>query len=241
VPPVTTPSYDSDNLAVWLKSVSFLHNRRFRSAYARGMDSGHHICRDKGSRDDLHIEWRVHVLLWAAAQAAGLDGDFVECGVNTGIYSLAVCEYVDFNRLDKQFYLFDTFQGIPDEQISQEERALNREAENAANYSECYDVARRNFSDFPRARLVRGRVPDSLRTVDIDRVAYLSIDMNIVQPEIAALEWFWDKLSMGAPVVFDDYGWLGFLPQKTAIDAFAEAHGVPVLELPTGQGLMIKR
>ena len=26
--------------------------------------------------------------------------------------SLAVCDYVDFNALDKNFYLFDTFRGI---------------------------------------------------------------------------------------------------------------------------------
>src|SRR5882672_10236380 len=89
-------SYLADALAVWHKSVDFLHDPRFVSAYRRGMDSGHHIGRAPGSTEDLHIEWRVHVLLWAAQHASELQGDFVECGVNTGMYSLAICEYLDF-------------------------------------------------------------------------------------------------------------------------------------------------
>ena len=48
---------------------------------------------------------------------------------------------------------------------------------------------------------MKGRVPESLEAVEIESVAYLSIDMNIVEPEIAALEYFWDKLVPGALVV----------------------------------------
>jgi hypothetical protein len=32
--------------------------------------------------------------------------------------------------------------------------------------------------------------------------------MNIAKPERAAIEHFWDRLVVGAPVIFDDYGWL---------------------------------
>ena len=235
-----TPSYDADNLTVYQKSAEFLGDPRFQSAYASGMDSGHHIVRSRDSREDLHIEWRVHVLLWAAAHAARLPGDFVECGVNTGIYSLAVCHYLDFNATGKSFWLFDTFKGIPEDQISESERALGRAKENADWYSECFEIAQANFAAYPRAQLVRGRVPDTLVTVPIEEVAYLSLDMNIVEPEVAAFEFFWDKLVPGAPVVLDDYGWLGFSPQKEAMDALAGERGVEILTLPTGQGLLIR-
>jgi hypothetical protein len=76
--------------------------------------------------------------------------------------------------------------------------------------------------------------------VDIRRVCYLSIDMNIVEPEIAAIEFFWDKLSPGAPVVLDDYGWSNYRLQKEAMDRFARQRGVAILTLPTGQGLLLK-
>jgi hypothetical protein len=234
------PTYNADSLIVAQKSVGFLESPRFRAAYDRGMNSGHHIVRERGSRDDIHIEWRVHVVLWAAAHAARLPGDFVECGVNTGIYSLAICDYLDFNTTGKSFWLFDTFSGIPEEQISDRERSLGRVEENAAYYSDCYEIARENFAPYPRAQLVRGKVPETLPTVPIGQVAYLSIDMNVVEPEIEALEFFWDKLAAGAPIVLDDYGWLGYRPQKEAIDEFARDRNVEVLELPTGQGLILR-
>ncbi len=234
------PSYSADNLAVWKKNVDFLADPRFVEAYRCGMGSGHHMCRPPGSDRDIHIEWRVHVLLWAAVHAAKLAGDFVECGVNTGIYSLAVCQYLDFNRTGKSFYLFDTYCGIPAEQMTDEERSLGRADQHSKLYSECYDIARRNFSPYPKAVLVRGVVPDTLDTVDIPRVCYLSIDMNIVQPEIAAIEFFWDKLSPGAPVILDDYGWEHFSPQREAMNAFAKRKSVEILTLPTGQGLLLR-
>ena len=74
----------------------------------------------------------------------------------------------------------------------------------------------------------------------IKQVCYLSLDLNCAEPEIAAIRFFWDLLVPGAPVVLDDYGSLGYVPQKLAMDAFAAEVNVPVLTLPTGQGLIIK-
>jgi hypothetical protein len=83
-------------------------------------------------------------------------------------------------------------------------------------------------------------VPDTLELVDTPRVAFLSIDMNNTAPEIAAAEFFWPKLTPGAPVILDDYGWAEHIEQKRAFDAFAARHGVCILSLPTGQGLIVK-
>lgn len=233
------PCYDHDGMRLYGKNTAFLDDRRFARAYAAGMDSGHKINRRRGSRTDIHIEWRVHIACWAAQHGLRLDGDFVECGVNTGILSLAICHYLDFNETGRNFYLFDTFRGIPEEQMLASERRP-RTAENRSYYEECYETARRNFAPFPRAQLVRGRVPDTLASAPIERVCYLSLDMNIVAPEVAAIEFFWDKLAPGAIVLLDDYGWAHYHEQKSALDTFAATKNVAIATLPTGQGLLIK-
>lgn len=230
-------NYHGDGLAVWTKNVDFLSDPKFVRAYERAVDSGHHFGQ-KGER--LKIEWRVNTALWAARQAARLEGDFVECGVNTGILSLAICDYLDFNSLDKRFFLFDTFSGIPEDQSGYGESPDNIRQKNRY-YSDCYDLARQNFAPWPKACLVRGKVPDTLGKVDIDRVCYLSLDMNVAEPELAALEHFWPKLVQGAVVLIDDYGWQTCEQQKAAIDGFASRIGIPVLFLPTGQGVIVKR
>jgi len=234
-----SPSYEGDGLRVWNKSVGFLDDSRFRKAYDRGMNSGHRM--GGGNRRDLHIEWRIHTALWAAKHAVNLPGSFVECGVNTGITSVSICEYLDFNSLDRDFYLFDTFCGIPYEQRTQEERQDEQHARKMGQlYEECYELAKKNFSEFRRAYLIRGKVPETLNQVSIEKVCYLSIDMNIVYPEIAAIRHFWDRLVPGAIVLLDDYGWKSHILQKQAMDEFAAENGTSVLELPTGQGVIIR-
>jgi hypothetical protein len=233
------PDYDHDGMKVFGKNVSSLRDPAFLAAYRAGMDSGHKIFRPRGSTTDIHIEWRAHICCWAAWHAKHLPGDFVECGVNTGIMSLAICNFIDFNATGKSFYLFDTFAGIPEHQMLPTEKQ-DRVIESQNFYEECFDLAKRNFAPFPRAVLVRGMVPDTLATVSIDQVCYLHIDLNIAYPEVAAIEHFWDKLVRGAAVVLDDYGFLAYKEQKRTMDEFAARKGVKIATLPTGQGLLIK-
>jgi O-methyltransferase len=233
------PDFFSDALAAWVRNMDAMRSPEFRRAYERGMNSGHILGRARGTHD-LQIEWRIHIALWAATHAKSLAGDFVECGVNTGIVSIAICTYLDFNSLDKDFYLFDTFQGIPEEQMSEVERD-ERIRHNKSHYTECYETAVKNFASWPRCRLVRGKVPDTLAEVGIEKVAYLHIDMNIAAPERAALEFFWDKVVPGGVILLDDYGFSAFRPQYESANEFAQGKGVMIATLPTGQGLLIKR
>jgi hypothetical protein len=70
-------------------------------------------------------------------------------------------------------------------------------------------------------------------------VAFLHLDMNAPIAQKGALEVLFDRLSPGAVVIFDDYGWFLYHREKEVADAFFEARGHAVLELPTGQGLVI--
>ncbi|MEO8714367.1 MAG: TylF/MycF/NovP-related O-methyltransferase [Acetobacteraceae bacterium] len=229
-------SFDAMGLRAFGKSTEFLRDERFVRAHARGW-----ACAGRKRRHLDDIRWIMHVALWAASQAARLPGDFVECGVDTGMLSVAICDWLDFNGLDKDFWLFDTFKGIPESQMSEVERTGMAGWHNRECYEECFTVAQANFSPWPRCRLVRGEVPDTLAAFPLDRpVAFLSVDMNILLPEISALDFFWDCLVPGGIVLLDDYGWVSHSDQRAAFDAFARAHGTLVLSLPTGQGLLIR-
>ena len=54
------------------------------------------------------------------------------------------------------------------------------------------------------------------------------------------LEVLFERISPGGMVVFDDYGWAGYRDQKLAVDEFMRDRGHAVLELPTGQGLILR-
>lgn len=227
--------YAEDGLAVTGRGVDFLDDPLFAEAYRIGKAAGSWGV-VAGSFD---MRWRVYVACWAAHKAAGLKGDFVECGVNRGWLSRSVIHYVDFGRLSKTFYLLDTFEGIYEPYLSETERQRGLTNENF-QYTDCYADVVETFKPFPNVKLVRGPVPDTLPLVDTNTVSYLSIDMNNVMPEIAAAEYFWDRLVSGAVMLLDDYGHQNHIEQKVGFDDFAARKRVKVLPLPTGQGLIFK-
>jgi hypothetical protein len=205
---------------------------RFITAYERGATA---------EGFDPKYYWRTHVALWCARVGAHLSGDFVECGVCRGMLSSSIMTYLGWNQLDRRFILFDTFTGLDEQMVTEEEVASGNFGYFREMYKEdIYDSVVRNFAEFKNVEIVRGSVPSTLSTVDIKAVAYLSIDMNNVTPEIAAINYFWDRLQPGAPVLLDDYGFVRYEAQKRAFDAWAAERGVEILALPTGQGLIIK-
>ncbi len=65
------------------------------------------LCKDLGGDllKNYAIQWRVHVLCWAASHGAKLEGDFVDCGVYTGFCTRAIIHYTNFKSLNKKYYL----------------------------------------------------------------------------------------------------------------------------------------
>lgn len=186
----------------------------------------------------FNIPWRVYVVCSLAEMVKNLKGDFVECGVNTGAYSRAVIEYINFSTLNKTFYLLDTYQGLVPGQITDEEYKAGV-GDYLGKYKDVYAQVIETFKPFP-VKVIRGAVPGTLPQCDTSQICYLSIDMNVVEPEIAAAHYFWDKIVSGGVMILDDYGFPGHLAQKKAFDLFALEKGVSILYIPTGQAIIFK-
>lgn len=221
-------TYNQDGLAT-MHNCDFMRDPHFVESYRRGKQTG--------SWGDCDVHWRAYVACWAANQGKRLEGDFVECGVNKGGLASTVMHYVNFETLPKKFYLLDTFCGLEGKYLTKQEIEFGR---TGGGYDECYDEVLETFKQFKNVKIIRGSVPETLSQVETKKVSYLSIDMNCVIPEIAAMEFFWDKLVTGAVVVLDDYGWMAHKLQKEALDRFATKKNILILQLPTGQGIIFK-
>jgi len=211
-----------------IHNCDFLEDPRFQRALS---------CAEK--TDSWHgwpMRWRAYIVCWCAEWAMHVPGDFVECGVNKGGYARMILEYVTFETSGKRMFLFDTFRGFSDTHLLPEEQHLKE----SYSYPDCLTAVKRTFSGLRSVDIVPGTVPETLAMRTIEHCAYLSIDMNCVQPEIAAAEYFWDKMSSGGVILLDDYGQTAHIAQKLAFDDFARARGVSILCLPTSQGLIFK-
>jgi O-methyltransferase len=236
--PIMSADYKSDGLAVKYRNLSFMSDPAFVSAWNDAVRLNQEGWA-KNKRGVPDVRWRAHICCWAAQSVLDLDGDFVECGVHTGLMSLTVAKYLNFQSSHKKFWLFDTFSGIPIERLDGKEREM-AEGFNTRTYFDVLEIAKRNFSQFHNAHIVQGVLPQSLATVEIDKICYLSVDLNNTIAEKETIEALWPRVVRGGMIVLDDYGFKGHEAQHEMWNDFARRNGRMIATLPTGQGLLIK-
>lgn len=210
--------FASDNLIAWERSLGFLSDAAFVDAVNRNTRSG----AERGA------VWRTVTLVWAARQVQKLDGDFVECACYRGSTARIVADLVDISK--RRYFLYDLFDHDP----SMPHHSMPEHG------SGLYEHVRSRFPE-PNVIITQGRVPDSLAVASPEKIALMHLDLNNAEAEIGALEVLWDRLVPGAILVLDDFGWLAYNARHRAETAWLAERGHPILEMPTGQGLVIKQ
>jgi O-methyltransferase len=230
-----------DRLLTFDKSSSFRDDVDFRAALKDAQSS---TGQNQYESPD-GITWRYNTLIWAARTCLSVPGDYVECGVYRGDMTWMVTQMVDIAGAGKTFFLYDTFSGLDSRYSSEADFPDSPQLYGIVNKEYgmpgIEDYVRKRFQDKPFVVVTKGVVPDVLHKFAPDRIAFLHLDMNSPRAELGALEAVFDRVAPGGIIIFDDYGWKEFRKQKEAADQFMAAHDHNILELPTGQGLLIKR
>ncbi|WP_051498102.1 class I SAM-dependent methyltransferase, partial [Candidatus Contendibacter odensensis] len=194
-----------DNLFTYGKNLSFLDDEKFMEAFTRHAKTN----------IEQSIIWRFSILTWAALRAMQLEGDFIECACYKGTSARIVCDYVDFMNCDKKYYLYDSFEHN-DSMIHHGMPELG---------TGLYETVCHRFSDVSNVVVTQGLVPQILHEVSPEKIAFMHIDLNNAPAEVGALELLFDRMTSGAVLVLDDYGWLSYRAQKIAEDEFFGRRG----------------
>ncbi len=212
--------FTGDNMITFSKSMGFLEDEKFMAAVNRHVDNN----------TERSVIWRQTVVAWAAREGLRREGDFVECACYKGTTARIICDYLDFDKLDRTYYLYDLFEPA--------EKGEHRPMPELS--AELYAKVQARFADFSNVKVTQGSVPEILHQVAPEKIAFLHIDLNSAPAEIGALEILFDRMSPGAILILDDFGWTFYKEQQRAENAWLGARGYKVLELPTGQGMVIK-
>lgn len=203
------PRYEERGL-ITLAANPFMHDEK----YIKSRDIAMHE-----SGQELPLwggDWRAYTAIWAAQHCLKIEGDFVELGVDRGLLSRHILEYLKPN---KKFYLIDSFE------------------EDYGNY----EVSKKVFAPFSNTVIVKGRAPQILREIALEKIAYLFLDMcGSPREEIESLDYLWDKITPGAIILNCGYGIPGREEQLKMLDAWAQRKGVSVYATPTTLGMIIK-
>ena len=212
-----------------IHNADFCNDPLFQRAYAAGQSTG--------SWRGWELRWRAYLFCCFAEHVKSLPGDYVECGVNLGGNARMLVEFLSFEEMRKELLLFDTFSGFDPGLLSEEERSV---APKLYSYSSCLSEVKKTFEGFPFVKIIPGSVPESLKGFPFKKICFLSIDMNCVAPEVAAFKYLWPLVSPGGIVLLDDYGFRDHFQQKKAFDHLGGELNFRVIQLPSGQGLIMK-
>jgi hypothetical protein len=186
------------------------------------------------------VRWRMWLLTRLALQCDQLPGNHAEFGVyRAGCAFMLLATTAP--RADRKLYLFDTFAGIPDAELSDNERSLGLSgslSDTSAEY-----VARRLDRWRGRYEIVAGDVFETLRQFDTGRLAFVHIDVNSRAATRHVLEYSYERLVPHGVFLFDDYGygWEESRELRTSVDDFFSSRAETVVALPTGQAFVTKQ
>ena len=178
---------------------------------------------------------RLYVLYSLALNAIHLPGNFWECGVYKGgtARMLAALLAAHAHPATK-LHLFDTFSGMP-------ETDAKLDLHKKGDFSDTsLEAVRRAVGTPERVEFHPGWIPDTFRQAPNVPVAFAHVDVDIYQSIRDCCHFIYPRLAIGAPLIFDDYGFPSCPGARKAVDEFFADKAETPLVLPTGQAIVFR-
>lgn len=156
----------------------------------------------------------------------GLEGSVAECGVFRGEFAKFINEFFPNRKL----YLFDTFEGFVEKDVRQEQKLNNTAFLNSGfNKVGCIkntdiDIVMNKMNYPENVVIKKGYFPDSAKDID-DKFCFVNLDMDLYQPMLAGLNFFWDKMVDGGCMLIHDY-FRAELNVSEAVSAFEKERNI---------------
>jgi hypothetical protein len=179
---------------------------------------------------NTHRRWMLWQLLRLVRD---VPGDTAECGVFQGSSSWLICSA---NRATgRKHHLFDSFEGLsspgPDD-------GSYWTAGSLAAGKDIVFANLRCFSDL--LAFHEGWIPDRFEDVREKSFAFVHVDVDLRQPTIDSVDFFYPRLSPGGILLCDDYGCSTCPGATQSIDAFLADKPEKMIALDAGGGFLIK-
>jgi O-methyltransferase len=197
------------------------HDAAFLEQYRRLVPSG-----------SLRSAERKFLLCQLLPLVAGLPGDTAEAGVYVGASSWFVCEY--FRASGKSHYAFDSFAGLS------APGAADGAYWQHGDLASVEEIARARLEPFD-AVICKGWIPDSFQDVQVSQLCFAHIDVDLYEPTLESIKFFYPRVVSGGIILCDDYGFATCPGARRAIDEYMADRPEPVVHVPTGQAVIIKR
>jgi O-methyltransferase len=162
-----------------------------------------------------------------------IQGSVAELGVYRGDFA----KFINRAFPDKKLYLFDTFEGF-------DKRDIQAEVEN--NYSTgeqdfsktSVELVLEKMGNRQNCIIKKGFFPETAEGIN-DTFSFVSLDVDLYEPMIKGLHFFYERLNNGGYIMLHDYNNNEYKGIKVALRKFSEEKGVPYFPLCDAWGSAI--
>jgi O-methyltransferase len=225
------------------KNLLFEADDFFNTAYEQGLQLS-------GTPEAKRRRARFYNLVQFFLQTLDLPGSIAECGCWKGLSSYIICQYIkaeDGRFKGENYHIFDSFEGLntPTGSDQLPELTIKNLQSKFGTVTGAFQADLRHVKqtliDFPRLKFHKGWIPDSLSTVPEQQYRFVHVDVDLYEPTLGAVAYFFPKLVPGGLIVCDDYGSLAWPGARRAIDEYCQRQGLRPLLLSTGQAVLRQR
>jgi O-methyltransferase len=159
-----------------------------------------------------------------------IPGDIAEVGVYAGGSARLIAE----TKGDKELYLFDTFEGLPE--VSKEDSSKFYKSMYAASFEEVSNYVQ--HGGIADVFIYKGYFPDTAGPIKNKRFSFVHLDADIYQSTKDAIEFFYPRMNRGGVMISHDY--INAQGVRKAFDDFFRDKPEPLIEISGSQILVVK-
>ena len=166
------------------------------------------------------------------ARKEGIAGSVGEAGVFRGEFARYINRYFP----DRNCYLFDTFEGFTEHDIAREQKESLTSAEYLKDVN--IDDVLAKMPNRDKIILRVGRFPETAQGID-DKFAFVNLDMDLYEPTIGGLRFFYPRMSEGGVILIHDYFSDAYPNIEQSVDDFERETGTRLHRIPIGDDISL--
>jgi len=151
-----------------------------------------------------------------ASSCTNLKGAYAEAGVWNGDSAETICKV----KGDKLFFLFDTFEGLPESEFTYVDTSTKFSLGYVAPgmYKGNLEKVRERLSKYPYVVVYKGLISETLHYAENMNFCFVHIDLDLYQPTLNALNFFYPRMIQNGIMLCHNY--IDLPGPRKAIDEF---------------------
>jgi len=182
------------------------------------------------------IRYETIALAIETIRREAIPGAMAEVGVWRGTLS----RFLHQCAPERKLYLFDTFSGFPSESVGALD--LQNKGDQGRFRDTSVELVKKSVGESENVIFRVGVFPDSAIGLEGEAFSFVMLDLDIFKPTVAALEFFYPRLSAGGYLFIHDFN----SPEsnsamRRAVIPFLSAKPEKLVELPDEWGSAVMR